>query len=74
MYTLGSVKLKSDLGLAAGGSSCGLFHPSFFLEKKDVTVILNKKIGKKTAKSLGTSEGCLSVPEEQRSDCQLLDH
>lgn len=66
---MGSVKLQSDLGLAARGSSCG-----FALEKKDVTVILKKKIEKKPAKSLGTSEGCLSVPKERGSDCQLLDH
>lgn len=39
---MGSVKLQSDLGLAARGSSCG-----FALEKNDVTVILSKKIEKK---------------------------
>lgn len=66
---MGSVKLWSDLGLAARGSSC-----EFALEKKDVTVILNKKIEKKSAKSLGTSEGCVSVPEECGSYCQLLGH
>lgn len=39
---MGSVKLQSDLGLAARGSSCG-----FALgKKKDITVILNKKTEK----------------------------
>lgn len=60
MYTLGSVKLQSDLGLAARGSSCG-----FALEKKDVTVILNKKIGKKPQRALAPQR---DVRQFQRSE------